>query len=81
MITIVMKTELDEVRMDLEKQFSQFFDKLIQVRSVYYHLNYKGNNTVESPNKGQLGLGPGILSLVRRLVSLGGQPIFSLKMP
>ena len=26
-------------------------------------------------------LGPGILSLVRRLVSLGGQPIFSLKMP
>ena len=26
-------------------------------------------------------LGPGILSVVRRLVSLGGQPIFSLKMP
>ena len=26
-------------------------------------------------------LGPGILSLVRRLVSLRGKPIFSLKMP
>ena len=26
-------------------------------------------------------LGPGILSVVRRLVSLGGQPIFPLKMP
>ena len=26
-------------------------------------------------------LGPGILSVVRRLVSLGGQLIFSLKMP
>ena len=26
-------------------------------------------------------LGAGILSVVRRLVSLGGQPMFSLKMP
>ena len=36
MIIIVMKTELEEVRMDLEKQFSQFFDKIIQVRTCTY---------------------------------------------
>ena len=35
MLTTVMKVLLDESRTDLEKQFSQFFDKIIQVRSVF----------------------------------------------
>ena len=47
------------------------FDKyiVVSITGLQWNLRIKDN------------LGPGILSLVQRLVSLRGQPIFSLKMP
>ena len=51
--------------------------------ALYYepYNNHYNNYNIEWNLRIKDNLGPGILSLVRRLVSLGGQPIFSLKMP